>query len=152
MAVDPKAEIQAALKKAIEKEAPGQNAERIYALERPRQASHGDYASSAALQLTKILKKNPRELAQSLSTSIQALLPPGLATLSIEGPGFINFRLTAAPRPTWFATCSRPVNGTGIQRKKPPCRCRSSSCPPIPPARCTSAMAGRRRSATRSLR
>ncbi|HTG96179.1 MAG TPA: arginine--tRNA ligase [Burkholderiales bacterium] len=93
MAVDPKAEIQAALKKAIEKEAPGQNAERIYALERPRQASHGDYASSAALQLTKILKKNPRELAQSLSSSIQALLPPGIATLSIEGPGFINFRL-----------------------------------------------------------
>ena len=93
MAVDPKAEIQAALKKAIEKEAPGQNAERIYALERPRQASHGDYASSAALQLTKILKKNPRELAQSLATSIEALLPPGLATLSIEGPGFINFRL-----------------------------------------------------------
>ena len=51
MAVDPKAEIQAALQKAIEKEAPGQNSERIYALERPRQASHGDYSSSAALQL-----------------------------------------------------------------------------------------------------
>jgi len=98
MAVDPKAEIQAALKKAIEKEAPGQNAERIYALERPRQASHGDYASSAALQLTKILKKNPRELAQSLSNSIQALLPPGLATLSIEGPGFINFRLNSGTK------------------------------------------------------
>jgi arginyl-tRNA synthetase len=93
MAVDPKAEIQAALKKAIEKEAPGQISERIYALERPRQASHGDYASSAALQLTKILKKNPRELAQSLSSSIQAFLAPGIATLSIEGPGFINFRV-----------------------------------------------------------
>ena len=93
MAVDPKAEIQAALKKAIEKEAPGQNAERIYALERPRQASHGDYSSSAALQLAKPRKVNPRELAQSLSQSIRAFLGPGIATLSIEGPGFINFRL-----------------------------------------------------------
>jgi len=93
MAVDPKAEIQAALKKAIEKEAPGPNAERIYALERPRQASHGDYSSSAALQLAKPRKVNPRELAQSLSQSIRAFLGPGIATLSIEGPGFINFRL-----------------------------------------------------------
>ena len=92
MAVDPKAEIQAALRKAIEKEAPGQNSERIYALERPKQASHGDYASSAALQLAKILKKNPREVAKSLSDSIQAALGPKVA-LSIEGPGFINFRL-----------------------------------------------------------
>ncbi|HEX6157916.1 MAG TPA: arginine--tRNA ligase [Burkholderiales bacterium] len=91
--VDPKAEIQAALKKAIEKEAPGQNAERIYALERPKQASHGDYASSAALQLAKLLKKNPRELAQSLCESIRSELKAGIATLSIEGPGFINFRL-----------------------------------------------------------
>ncbi len=93
MAVDPKAEIQAALKKAIDQEAPGQNAERIYALERPRQASHGDYSSSAALQLAKPRKVNPRELAQSLSESIRAFLGPGIATLSIEGPGFINFRL-----------------------------------------------------------
>jgi arginyl-tRNA synthetase len=93
MAVDPKAAIQAALKKAIEKEAPGQNAERIYALERPRQASHGDYSSSAALQLAKPRKVNPRELAHSLSESVRAFLGPGIATLSIEGPGFINFRL-----------------------------------------------------------
>ena len=90
---DPKAAIQAALRKAIEKEAPGQNSERIYALERPKQASHGDFASSAALQLAKVLKKNPRELAKSLSDSIQADLGPNIATLSIEGPGFINFRL-----------------------------------------------------------
>src|SRR5687767_1284965 len=96
MAVDPKAEIQAALKKAVEKEAPGHAVERIYTLERPRQASHGDYSSSAALQLAKLLKRNPRDLARSLSDSTVALTP-GLAALieppSIEGPGFINFRL-----------------------------------------------------------
>jgi arginyl-tRNA synthetase len=93
MAVDPKAEIQAALRKAVEKVAPGQTEERISALERPRQASHGDYSSSAALQLAKARKTNPRELAKTLSDAIQAFLKPGIATLSIEGPGFINFRL-----------------------------------------------------------
>jgi len=93
MAVDPKAEIQAALRKAVEKIAPGQTEERISALERPRQASHGDYSSSAALQLAKARKTNPRELASALSAAIQAFLRPGIATLSIEGPGFINFRL-----------------------------------------------------------
>src|SRR5262245_28866682 len=100
MAVDPKAEIQAALKKAIEKEAPGQNSERIYALERPRQAAHGDYSSSAALQLAKVLKKNPRDLAKALSVSTFAM--PGISALieqpSIEGPGFINFRLKSGSK------------------------------------------------------
>ncbi len=90
---DPKAEIQAALRKAVEKEAPEHASERVYALERPRQASHGDYASSAALQLAKVLKRNPRELAKLLSVSTAAFLRPGIAALSIEGPGFINFRV-----------------------------------------------------------
>jgi arginyl-tRNA synthetase len=94
MAVDPKAAIEAALKKAVEKEAPEHVVEKIYTLERPRQAGHGDYSSSAALQLAKLLKKNPRELAQSLSASVVASLAPGIAEApSIEGPGFINFRL-----------------------------------------------------------
>ncbi|HKU47475.1 MAG TPA: arginine--tRNA ligase [Burkholderiales bacterium] len=92
MAVDPKAEIQAALRKAIEKEAPGQNSERLYALERPKQASHGDYASSAALQLAKVLKRNPRDVAAALCSSLETSLK-GMAALSIDGPGFINFRL-----------------------------------------------------------
>ena len=101
MAVDPKAEIQAALKKAVEKTAPGPISERIYALERPKQASHGDYASSAALQLAKVLKRNPRELAQVLSDTTMALTP-GIQALieppSIEGPGFINFRLKSGSK------------------------------------------------------
>jgi len=93
MAVDPKAEIEAALKQALEKEAPGHVLEKVYTLERPKQAGHGDYSSSAALQLAKPLQKKPRELAELLSRSISAFLRPGIAALSIEGPGFINFRL-----------------------------------------------------------
>jgi arginyl-tRNA synthetase len=120
MAVDPKAEIQAALKKAIEKEAPGQNAERIYALERPRQASHGDYSSSAALQLAKPRKVNPRELAQSLSQSIRAFLGPGIATLSIEGPGFINFRLEKSTKTDVIRKALEAGTAYGRARKDHP--------------------------------
>jgi arginyl-tRNA synthetase len=101
MAVDPKAAIQAALRKAIEKEAPGQNSERIYALERPKQAGHGDYSSSAALQLAKQLKLNPRDLAQVLTTSTVALTPSITALIelpTVEGPGFINFRLKSGSK------------------------------------------------------
>ena len=114
MAVDPKAEIQAALKKAVEKEvekqAPGQTLERVYELERPRQASHGDY-STAALQLAKLLKRNPRELAQTLSVSTIALTPSIGALIeppTVEGPGFINFRLRVAAR-TRSGRRSKPV-------------------------------------------
>jgi arginyl-tRNA synthetase len=120
MAVDPKAEIQAALKKAIEKEAPGPNAERIYALERPRQASHGDYSSSAALQLAKPRKVNPRELAQSLSQSIRAFLGPGIATLSIEGPGFINFRLEKSTKTDVIRKALEAGTAYGRARKDQP--------------------------------
>jgi arginyl-tRNA synthetase len=120
MAVDPKAEIQAALRKAIEKEAPGHNSERIYALERPKQASHGDYASSAALQLAKLLKRNPRDLAKSLSDSIRASLGPQIATLSIEGPGFINFRLEKGAKTDVVRQALEAGEGYGRVRKDRP--------------------------------
>jgi arginyl-tRNA synthetase len=96
MAVDPKAEIEAALQRALEKEAPEYAKTPFYSLERPRQAGHGDYSTSVALQLAKRLNRNPRELAQSISTSTLALTP-AISTLieqpKIDGPGFINFRL-----------------------------------------------------------
>ena len=53
----------------------------------------GDYQSNAAMMLAKVLKKNPRELAQEL---IDQLEVGHLAELSIAGPGFLNFKLTPA--------------------------------------------------------
>jgi arginyl-tRNA synthetase len=60
-------------------------------LERPRQASHGDYASSIALKLARSLKRKPVEIAQA----IVAALPQSadLSAVEIGGAGFINFRL-----------------------------------------------------------
>ncbi|MGZ9711195.1 arginine--tRNA ligase [Glaciimonas sp. GNP009] len=69
-------------------------------LERPRDPAHGDIACNIAMQLAKALKKNPRELAQSLVAAVMA--NPShvnvIAGADIAGPGFINLRLTAAAK------------------------------------------------------
>ncbi|MFC4306887.1 arginine--tRNA ligase [Cohnella boryungensis] len=61
-------------------------------LEVPKDKSHGDLATNLAMQLTKLAKKNPRQIAEA----IIAKLEPGRASIQsaeIAGPGFINFRL-----------------------------------------------------------
>jgi arginyl-tRNA synthetase len=70
----------------------------VVALERPKLAEHGDVACTAALQLAKPLKRNPREVAQALISACQAdaALTGMLAKAEIAGPGFINFTALAA--------------------------------------------------------
>jgi arginyl-tRNA synthetase len=66
-------------------------------LERPRDPSHGDFATTVALQLSKVLKRPPRKIAEE----IVAALPPGSDLVEkpeIAGPGFINFRLKPAAK------------------------------------------------------
>src|SRR5262245_50648419 len=70
------------------------------AIERPKKAEHGDFATTVALALAKRAKKNPREVAEMLRT--QLVDPEGLVTSSdVAGPGFLNFRI--ADR-VWRAT------------------------------------------------
>src|SRR2546425_9013576 len=92
MATDPKSEIEKALRNALKQEAP-QFADVPIVLERPKQADHGDFSSNLAMQLAKSLKKNPRQLATSLSDSVSASLAHLLEKTEVAGPGFINFRL-----------------------------------------------------------
>jgi len=70
------------------------------AFESPKQASHGDFAVTLAMQLAKPLKKNPRELAQSLIDALnrQPAVQRHVEALEIAGPGFINLRLKAAAK------------------------------------------------------
>ncbi|MCB1767958.1 MAG: arginine--tRNA ligase, partial [Candidatus Competibacteraceae bacterium] len=60
-------------------------------LERTRDRTHGDFASTIALALAKTARRKPRELAER----IMAALPPSahVAKVDIAGPGFINFFL-----------------------------------------------------------
>ena len=59
-------------------------------IEKPRIAEHGDAATTIALQLTKIVGKPPRNIAQEIKDA----LPSGgwIHDVEIAGPGFINFR------------------------------------------------------------
>ncbi|MDA0234432.1 MAG: arginine--tRNA ligase, partial [Proteobacteria bacterium] len=62
MSADPKVLLTDLLQTALKSVAPDLAATPIL-LERPKQASHGDFATNLALQLAKPLKRNPRELA-----------------------------------------------------------------------------------------
>ncbi|MFC4021695.1 arginine--tRNA ligase [Micromonospora sp. GCM10011542] len=64
------------------------------AVERPRNPEHGDYASTLALQLSKKVGVPPRELAAALADQLGRA--PGIKSVEIAGPGFLNIRLDAA--------------------------------------------------------
>ncbi|MET8834286.1 arginine--tRNA ligase [Micromonospora sp. NPDC004540] len=63
-------------------------------VERPRNPEHGDYASTLALQLSKKVGVPPRELAAALADQLGRA--PGIKSVEIAGPGFLNIRLDAA--------------------------------------------------------
>ncbi len=65
-----------------------------FALDRPKNRDHGDWASNAALKLSKAVGANPRELATEIAAGLA--LTPGVASVEVAGPGFINIRLDAA--------------------------------------------------------
>ena len=96
--IEAKKELLAALAEAIQEISPGATVP--VAFESPKQAAHGDFACTAAMQLAKPLKKNPREVAQALIDALQrrAAVQRHVAALEIAGPGFINLRLTPATR------------------------------------------------------
>ncbi|HJS44230.1 MAG TPA: arginine--tRNA ligase [Gemmatimonadales bacterium] len=65
------------------------------ALERPRDATHGDLATNLALALAKTLGEKPRAIAERLVANLE--LPSGLVRkIEIAGPGFVNFFLADA--------------------------------------------------------
>ena len=92
--LDLRSELQDWLSAAIAQTAPG--AEPAIGLERPKQAQHGDYATTVALQLAKPLRANPREVATRI---VAALKPsPLVESTEIAGAGFINIHLTPVAR------------------------------------------------------
>lgn len=96
--IEAKDELLKALAQAIAQIAPSSSV--AAAFESPKQAAHGDLACTAAMQLARPLKKNPREVAQALMDALQAQpsVQRLVAGMEIAGPGFVNLRLTAAAR------------------------------------------------------
>ena len=65
------------------------------AFESPKVAAHGDYAVTAAMQLAKPLKLNPRQLGEQLRDALlaQPVYQQWVQAIELAGPGFINIRL-----------------------------------------------------------
>lgn len=61
-------------------------------VEPPRDASHGDLATNAAMVLAKPAGANPRALAEKVAAGLGAI--DEVASVEVAGPGFINMRLT----------------------------------------------------------
>ena len=58
-------------------------------VESTNDSSHGDYSSNVAMQLSGILGKSPREIAQVLVDAFEK--GEEIEKVEIAGPGFINF-------------------------------------------------------------
>ncbi len=65
-------------------------------VERPKLASHGDYACNLAMQLAKPLRKPPRDIAQALIAALPA--SDVIEKMEIAGAGFINVFITTAAK------------------------------------------------------
>jgi arginyl-tRNA synthetase len=90
VSLDLRAHLSALFEKAIREVAPAATSPAIV-LERPRQAEHGDYACSVALQLAKAERRAPREIAARLVAALPA--SPYVEKTEVAGAGFINLFL-----------------------------------------------------------
>ena len=93
-----KLELLQALAACLDTLSPGAGAKAAF--ESPKVAAHGDLATTAAMQLAKPLKLNPRQLAEQLRDALLAH-PAYVAwvdAVEIAGPGFINIRLKPAAK------------------------------------------------------
>jgi len=73
---------------------PGGLDRRNVAVEPPRDTTHGDLATNAAMVLAKPAGTNPRALAALIAPKLEAL--DEVAAVEVAGPGFINLRLNEA--------------------------------------------------------
>jgi arginyl-tRNA synthetase len=93
-----KQELLAALSQALDGLLPGSGNKAAF--ESPKVAAHGDFAITAAMQLAKPLKLNPRQLGEQLRDALLAapVYQQWVQDIEIAGPGFINIRLKPAAK------------------------------------------------------
>ena len=104
-----------ALGEAIQDISPGTSLPAAF--ESPKQASLGDFACTAAMQLAKPLKKNPREVATALIAALAAhpAFERWVDAMEIAGPGFINIRLKPAAKQAVVAEVLAAATAFGQQ-------------------------------------
>src|SRR5574343_1136626 len=112
-----KHELLAALAAELDKLQPGAG-ERA-AFESPKVAAHGDLACTAAMQLAKGLKQNPRQLGEALREALLATpaFQRWVDAIELAGPGFINIRLKDAAKQAIVAEVLQAGECFGRQAK-----------------------------------
>src|SRR5215208_4282361 len=83
-------------------------------VERPNDPTHGDFATNVALANARVLRRNPREVADNL---VGALDVPFVQETGVAGPGFVNFRLS--PEALWDEVRSLLHTGERYGRNEP---------------------------------
>jgi arginyl-tRNA synthetase len=93
-----KQDLLAALAAGLDQLSPGAGAKAAFEL--PKVAAHGDLACTAAMQLAKPLKRNPRQVAEALREMLLATpaFQRWVEAVDIAGPGFLNIRLKEAAK------------------------------------------------------
>ncbi len=105
-----------ALRRAAAEMAPGHDLSSL-AFESPKQAAHGDLAITAAMQMARATKANPRQIAEQLVAALQRqpAVQRWVAALEIAGPGFINLRLAPAAKQAVVSEVLRDGAQFGMQ-------------------------------------
>jgi arginyl-tRNA synthetase len=88
-----KQELLATLAAGLERLLPGAGDKAVF--ESPKVAAHGDLACTAAMQLARSLKQNPRQVAEALRSALLETKPfqRWVAAIDVAGPGFLNIKL-----------------------------------------------------------
>ena len=87
-------------------------------LGRCKNPAHGDYTSNVAMQYAKTFQMNPRQFAEALIAALPA--HPGIASVEIAGPGFINIRLASGSDSAVLETIVREGTTYGCHQAEHP--------------------------------
>ena len=109
-AADPIADLRSAVNSAAQTLREGEPTGPEPTLDRPPQATLGDYSSNAAMLLAAPLGENPRDVAARLGAELESELggEGSLERVEVAGPGFVNLFLSDA----WFRRAMEAI-GTG---------------------------------------
>ena len=81
-----------AVTKAVKEVCDYEPEQKLVMVETPRDPKMGDYSTNIAMRLAKIVRRKPADIAASLVSVIAEELPQA-ASVTVAGPGFINFKM-----------------------------------------------------------
>jgi len=84
-------------------------------IERPKSEEYGDFATPVAMQLARLARKTPRQIAEAIARRLPTGPEQVLASVDVAGAGFINVRLT----PRWLARHVDDILAVGIGYANP---------------------------------